>query len=194
MEREKYRSVLRQKRVGIAGAGGLGSNCAVSLARAGVGSLVIVDFDSVAAPNLDRQAYFLDQIGLPKVKALADNIRRIDPGIQVDARILRLAPDNIAEVFSGCDLLIEALDDAQAKAMLLESALALWPKRWLVAASGLAGIGDFNGLKMLKHGNLVICGDFRQEVSESLPPVAPRVSIVANMEADAALEILLGGA
>jgi sulfur carrier protein ThiS adenylyltransferase len=153
--------------------------------------LVIADFDTVSADNLDRQAYFSDQIGLPKVKALADNIRRIDPSINVYPLALRLAPDTIAEAFSLCDLLIEALDEAEAKAMFIETVLTLWPKRWLVAASGLAGIGNFNSLKMLNHGNLVICGDFQREVSDTLPPTAPRVSIVANMEADAALEILL---
>ena len=191
MDRNKIRAALGRRKVGIAGAGGLGSNCAVSLARAGVGSLAVADFDVVSQANLDRQAYFLRQVGMPKVLALAENIRLIDPSVRVDAKILRLDAATIGEAFADCDLLIEALDDAAAKEELIETALALWPRRQLVAASGLAGIGNLRSLKVLRRGTLTLCGDFESEVSDSLPPFAPRVGVVANMEADAALEILL---
>lgn len=191
MDRNKIRAALGRRKVGIAGAGGLGSNCAVSLARAGVGSLAVADFDVVSQANLDRQAYFLRQVGMPKVLALAENIRLIDPSVRVEAKILRLDAATIGEAFADCDLLIEALDDAAAKEELIETALALWPRRQLVAASGLAGIGNLRSLKVLRRGTLTLCGDFENEVSDSLPPFAPRVGVVANMEADAALEILL---
>jgi sulfur carrier protein ThiS adenylyltransferase len=191
MDRESMRAIFARATVGIAGAGGLGSNCAIALARAGVGRLVIADFDAVSAPNLDRQYYFRAQVGRPKVAALAENIAAVDPMIAVDAHRVRVDPESARVIFAYCDVIVEAFDDAGAKDMLIETCLAAFPHTPIIGASGLAGVGRFEAIRVARGGNLTICGDFESEVSERLPPMAPRVAIVANLEADLALEILL---
>lgn len=193
MTRDEYRSRLSGKKVGIAGCGGLGSNCALALARAGVGQLLLVDFDRVTEANLDRQFFFLDQVGLPKAPCLADNLARIDPGIVVEAREIRVGPALVADLFGGCDVVVEAFDAAAEKAMLMETMLLRLPDTWLVAASGLAGYGRSGTLKLRQMGKLVIVGDCESEVGPDNPPMAPRVAIAANMEANAVVAILLDG-
>jgi sulfur carrier protein ThiS adenylyltransferase len=182
---------LRNKSVGIAGCGGLGSNCAVALARIGIGRLVIADFDAVSADNLNRQYYFLEQVGQKKVQALKDNIRRIDPQVEVTACDRRLDPASVSEVFRDCQVIVEAFDRAEMKKMLIETVLERMPGKFVVAGSGLAGYGNNNDLRTRRIGNLFICGDERREVSDAAPPLAPRVGIVANLQANQAVEILL---
>ncbi|HXE97016.1 MAG TPA: sulfur carrier protein ThiS adenylyltransferase ThiF, partial [Dongiaceae bacterium] len=114
---------LKPASVGIAGVGGLGSAVAVALARVGVGRLVIADFDVVEPSNLNRQQYFIDQIGSCKVDALACNLRRINPYVTVEAHRVMLDPENIPAIFSDCSILVEAFDRADMKAMLVNAAL-----------------------------------------------------------------------
>ncbi len=191
--RNQTRERLATTRVGIAGAGGLGSNCAVALARAGVGHLVVADFDLVQRSNLDRQYYFADQIGRPKVEALRDNIGRIDPEVRVEAVSLRLDADKAVATFTGCSVVVEAFDDAAAKAMLIETILERLPEAAIVAASGIAGWGRVEDLSVRRMGRLILVGDLESAVSDELPPMAPRVGVAACMEADLVLELLLGG-
>ena len=178
--------------VGVAGAGGLGSNCAVALARAGVGRIVVADFDEVSESNLDRQYFFRDQVGEKKVYALEANIARIDPKISVEAHDERLDPDSVVRLFSGCDAVVEALDDPEAKRMIAEAVLSRMPGTPLVMGSGLAGWGANNRLRTRRSGDLFVCGDEAAAVSGSRPPMAPRVGVVACMQANQVLEILLG--
>ncbi|MGA2547793.1 MAG: sulfur carrier protein ThiS adenylyltransferase ThiF [Rectinemataceae bacterium] len=191
MTREEYRKRLSEKKVGIAGAGGLGSNCAAALTRAGVGRLVIADFDRVSEANLDRQFFFLDQVGSLKVDALTENLRRIDPVLSVEAHALRLDPDSLIRIFTGCDVLVEAFDTAEAKAMMIETVLARMPGTPLVSASGLAGFGRSEDIRVRRSGLLWLVGDLVSEVGPESPPMAPRVGIAASMEANLVLEILL---
>jgi sulfur carrier protein ThiS adenylyltransferase len=191
MTRDEYRSNLAGATVGIAGAGGLGSTCALALARAGVGCLVIVDFDLVSKDNLDRQAYSLDQVGMPKVEALAATIGRVDPSIRVIPLVQRLDRSSAAIVFAHCDAVVEALDDPAAKQMLLEAIQGAWPERPLVGASGIAGYGRPERLRVIRSGSLRLVGDFESEVGPDMPPMAPRVMAAAAMEADLVLEALL---
>ena len=177
--------------IGIAGCGGLGSNCAMALARAGVGNLVIADSDIVTRENLDRQYYFLDQVGQKKVLALRDNIARVNPDIVVQAHDLRLGPDEVVHIFKNCTLIIEAFDRADMKLMIIETVSERFPDKFIIAASGLAGYGENNALRTRRLGSLFICGDETSEVSADLPPLAPRVGIVAAMQANQALEIIL---
>ncbi len=192
MTREEYRRRLSTKKVGIAGAGGLGSNCAAALARAGVGRLVVADFDVVSRDNLDRQFFFLDQVGLPKVEALAANLARIDPAVRVVARNARLDAASALELFAGCDAVVEAFDSAEAKAMLVEALLSGMPGIPLVTASGLAGYGRSNAMRERRSGSLYLIGDLESEVGPDEPPMAPRVAMAAAMQANAVLEALLG--
>lgn len=186
-----FREILARKTVGIAGCGGLGSNCAAALVRCGVGKLILADFDSVSEGNLNRQFYFRDQIGRPKVVALAENLRRIDPGVVLELHDICLDPRRIVSLFAGCDLIVEALDAAGQKEMLLETVLTKLDGKYLVAASGLAGFGHADQIISHRSGRLVVVGDFQTEVSEACPPLAPRVGIVAAKQADWVLTLLL---
>ena len=186
------REKLRTRTVGIAGCGGLGSNCAVALARVGVGKLVIADFDKVELSNLNRQYFFLDQVGLAKVGALRENIHRIDPSIEVETHQLKLDEANIPEIFKACDVIVEAFDKAEMKLMIMEAVVEKMPEKYLVCGSGLAGWGENESIGMKVSGKVFIFGDGKNEVNDEHPPLAPRVGIVANMEANQVLEILLG--
>ncbi len=191
MKLEDIRKELSGKTVGIAGCGGLGSNCAVALARVGVGTLILADFDIVSESNLNRQFYFKDQIGRKKVFMLKENILRIDPKLKIIAHDLRLDPGNIYTLFRGCDVIVEAFDQAGQKEMLIETILSSLPEKDLVIGLGMAGWGKTDSIHYRRIDRLHICGDEISEVSEDLPPLGPRVGIVANMQANVVLEILL---
>jgi sulfur carrier protein ThiS adenylyltransferase len=186
-----YREILKTKSIGIAGCGGLGSNCAVALARVGIGKLIIADFDIIIESNLNRQYFFYDQIGQKKAYALRENINRINPKVSVEAHDLKLDSRNIITLFKDCDVIVEAFDLADQKQMIIETVQAELPDTPLVSGVGLAGWGDSNSIKVRQIGNLYVCGDIIKEVSEEMPPLAPRVGIVANMEANVVMEILL---
>lgn len=186
-------AILRRSTVGIAGAGGLGSNAAISLARAGIGKLIIADFDTVEPSNLNRQQYYMDQIGRFKVEALHENLKRINPYVEYELHCVRLHIGNIAALFAAADVMIEALDEAEMKRMLIESWIPLFPDRPLIAASGLAGVGLTGKIHVKRSGSLYICGDEETEPRSGISPMAPRVGIVANMQANLALELLIKG-
>jgi sulfur carrier protein ThiS adenylyltransferase len=185
------RDYLSTCTVGIAGCGGLGSTCAINLARAGVGKLVIADFDIVTPENLERQYYFRDQVGKLKVHALKDNIERIDPSISVKAFDLKLCSSDIMELFAGCDIIVEAFDRAEMKQMIIETTLNDMPDKHLVTGCGLAGWGKTDILRVERLGKVIVCGDQVSEVAPETPLTAPRVGIVANMEANEVIELLM---
>ncbi len=188
---KEIKAILSQKTVGIAGAGGLGSNCAASLIRSGVGKLIVADFDRVSPENLNRQFYFRKQAGMKKVDALRENLHKICPDCMLQVHDTMVSEDNISLLFSVCDVVVEAFDDAEQKSMLINYMLNNLPHVPLVAASGMAGWGSLENLKVINSGNLYVCGDNESEVSEENPPIAPRVNIVANMQADIVLQLLL---
>jgi sulfur carrier protein ThiS adenylyltransferase len=192
MKFSEIKTHLSKFRVGIAGAGGLGSNCAVALARSGVGTLVIADFDVVEEPNLNRQYYFCEQVGVLKTVALKENISHINPNIRVITHQKKVDRINITEIFSGCDIVVEAFDCAEMKEMLIETVQLNMPGIPVVVGSGMAGWGKNNDITCRKiDETLYICGDECSEVSENLPPLAPRVGIVANMQANVVIELLM---
>lgn len=192
MKKGRIFSHLKRFKVGIAGAGGLGSNCAIALARTGIGSLVIADFDIVNPENLDRQYYFSSQIGVKKVIALKENIKNIGLGTDTEVHDIKLDPESIRRIFSSCDIIVEAFDDAGMKEMLAEIVLSEWPDKYLIMGSGMAGFGNNDLLHERRLGTkLIVCGDELSEVSDDNPPLAPRVGIVANMQANAVVEILM---
>lgn len=191
MNFKEIKAQLREYSVGIAGAGGLGSNAAVALCRSGIGRLVIADYDRVDESNLNRQYFFRDQLGKPKAEALKENLLRVDPNCRVEAHVLKLGPEEICTLFASCDLLIEAFDEAAMKEMLIQTAQEYLPEMPLIAASGLAGWEKTGEIRIEQMGNLYICGDFSTEVSDELPPLAPKVGMVANLQANIALDLLL---
>lgn len=191
MRFEEIKSILGKKTVGIAGAGGLGSNCAVALARVGIGKLIITDFDVVAENNLNRQYYFSDQVGRKKTDAIRENILRINPQVKVIAHDLLLDRENIPGIFRDCDVIVEAFDLADQKEMLIETVLMHFPEKPLVIGLGMAGWGMNDTIHCRQVDNLFICGDEISEISPDMPPIAPRVGMVANMQANVVTEILL---
>ena len=173
--------------VGIAGCGGLGSNCANNLIRCGIKNLVIVDFDTVEISNLNRQFYFLEQVGKVKVDALKSNLNKINPLAQIQTHCEKVEKNNVLKLFNDCEIVIEAFDKASYKSLLVETLLPT--KKLIVSASGLAGFGNSDEIKThrLKE-NLIIIGDLKSEASISLPPLSPRVNIAAAKQADVVLE------
>jgi sulfur carrier protein ThiS adenylyltransferase len=188
---ERVREYLKTCTVGIAGCGGLGSTCAVNLARAGVGRLILADFDIVTKENLSRQYYFSDQIGMLKVHALKANILRANPDVTVKAFDLKLCTSDVVELFNGVDVIVEAFDKAEMKQMIIETTLLHLPGKPIIAGVGLAGWGNTDSLKVQRSGNLIVCGDQTSEVTYENPLTAPRVGIVANMEANEVISLLI---
>lgn len=177
--------------VGVAGCGGIGSNAAVALARAGVGTLILVDHDRVALTDLNRQYYFQDEIGQWKVEALAARLRAIHPAIRLLTHIERLTPENTAALFASAQVLIEAFDAAESKRWLIEAWAKSHPDRPVVCASGIAGFGRTEALQVRSAGRVYVCGDETTDMRAGL--CAPRVAIVANMQANVAIELLMRG-
>ena len=171
-------------KIGIAGAGGIGSNVAVCLVRSGVRQLKIVDFDTVDHSNLNRQFYFHDQIGRPKVEALAENLKRIAPDLQVEGIVLKLDGDSIFGAFSDCDAVVEGFDDLSAKKQLVEALSPIGLP--IVSASGVAG-QTLDGIRIRRLGSCTIIGDFCTD-AEKTPCHAPKVTTVAAMMAHVLLD------
>ena len=177
--------------VAICGLGGLGSNIAIALARAGIGKLILIDFDRVDITNLHRQQYKADQIGMYKTDALADNLREIAPYIELEAHTERITEENAVTLLKDADIICEAFDDAECKAMLTNTVLSELPDKYLVAASGMAGMGVTNSIKTRRiTSKFYLCGDETSEVSDGIGLVAPRVALCAAHQAHTVLRIL----
>ena len=177
--------------VAVCGLGGLGSNIAISLARAGIGKLILIDFDRVDITNLHRQQYKADQIGMYKTDALAENLREINPYIEFETHTERIAEENAVTLLQGVDIICEAFDNAEAKAMLTDIVLSELPDKYLVAASGMAGMGVTNSIKTRRiTSKFYLCGDETSEVSDGIGLVAPRVALCAAHQAHTVLRIL----
>ena len=188
----KIHEKLKKARVGIAGLGGLGSNAAVSLARIGVGTLVLVDFDVVEPSNLNRQYYFTKNIGMKKTEALAQIIKDCNPYIEVNTVDAFLDESNIEHIFKNVDIIIEAFDNPVCKAELVNTVLKKMKDKIIVAASGMAGYETANTIMTtkLKH-NFYMVGDLKTEEEVGRGLMAPRVAVAANHEANAVLRIIL---
>jgi sulfur carrier protein ThiS adenylyltransferase len=189
---EEVKEKLKNKSVGIAGCGGLGSNAAVALARVGMSRLIIADFDKIELSNLNRQYYFYEQVGLFKAPALKNNIKIINPFVEVDAHTIKLGPKDITRLFKDCDAIIEAFDKAEMKQMIIETVLAEMPDKPIVCGIGMAGWGNNNAIRTERYDSLFLVGDGTTEADENTPVLAPRVCAVSNLMANVVLEILLG--
>jgi len=184
---------VKKGQVGIAGLGGLGSQIAFALARVGVGTLVLVDYDVVEPSNLNRQQYFIDQLGMLKVDALRKNLTRINPYIKLLTHNIILDAENIGPIFAEVDIVVEAFDRAEMKAMLINTISQLYPDKHIVAASGLAGYKDSNTIKTTRFSSRIfIVGDQKTAAQPGMGLMAPRVGIAAHHQANLVLRILLG--
>ncbi|MEM4248395.1 MAG: sulfur carrier protein ThiS adenylyltransferase ThiF [Candidatus Nanoarchaeia archaeon] len=182
---------IQSVRIGIAGAGGLGSNCAMNLVRSGFKMFRICDFDKVEPSNLNRQFYFIDQIGKNKVDALSENLKKINPDLNIEMLQIRVEPGNIRTIFENCDIVVEAFDCAESKKMLAETYAG--KVKMYVTVSGIAGWGNTNSIITRKISDCIyIISDGFSGTEISLPPCSPRVNVAAAKQADLILSAVIG--
>ncbi|MBO5373101.1 MAG: thiamine biosynthesis protein ThiF [Lachnospiraceae bacterium] len=182
-----------QAKVAVCGLGGLGSNIAISLARAGVGKLILIDFDKVDISNLHRQQYKASQLGIYKTDALAANLKEIAPYIEVTFFTEKITEENICRLLAEADIVCEAFDKAKEKAMLVNTVLEKMPEKYLIAASGMAGMESANSIRtrqITKH--FYLCGDEVSEVEIEGTLFSTRVMVCAAHQAHMVLRILAG--
>jgi len=184
---------LQAATVAVCGLGGLGSNIAISLARAGVGKLVLVDFDCVDVTNLHRQQYKASQVGLPKPEALLANLKEIAPYAEFETHFEKISAENVDRIVGGAQVVCEAFDNAEAKAMLVNTVLETMPDKFLVAASGMAGFDGGNTIRTRRiTDKFFLCGDGVSDVADGMGLVAPRVMLCAAHQALTAVRLILG--
>lgn len=177
--------------VAVCGLGGLGSNIAVGLARAGVGRLILIDFDRVDLTNLHRQQYKAEQIGKCKTDALAENLKEIAPYLEISTCQERITEENLCRLLANADIVCEAFDKAEEKAMLVNGVLEQLPGTYLVAASGMAGLGSANCIRTKKiTERFYLCGDGVSDVAAGTGLVSARVMLCAAHQAHMVLRIL----
>ena len=181
-------------RVAVCGLGGLGSNVAIALARAGVGHLHLIDFDRVEPSNLNRQQYFAAQVGQPKAEAMRENIAAINPFCKVVAETLRISPENIADLLKGDDIVCEAFDRAEQKAMLVSGVMEAFPSKPVVAASGMSGLASANEISTIRAAKrLYVCGDRATDAASGIGLYGARVLVCAAHQATMILRLIDGG-
>lgn len=188
---ETLQQRFEKAKVAVCGLGGLGSNVAIALARCGIGGLHLIDFDRVDLSNLNRQQYRMNQIGMPKPEALKEELLEINPYLQIRTDTVRLTEENIPELLKDADCICEAFDMPETKAMLTNCVLTCFPEKYLVGASGMAGLGDSNSIRtrrILPH--YYLCGDGVSDVEQFGSLVAPRVMLCAAHQANQILEII----
>ncbi|MDO5303854.1 MAG: thiamine biosynthesis protein ThiF [Clostridia bacterium] len=179
--------------VAICGLGGLGSNIAISLARAGVGKLILIDFDRVDVSNMNRQQYKVAQIGMEKTEGLRENLREIAPYIELESHFVKLEDSNYHRLLKDADVICEAFDVAEEKSKLVDFAMENMPEKYLVAASGMAGLATPNSIKTHRvTSHFYLCGDGKSDVEKLGSLFAPRVMLCAAHQATTVLRILAG--
>ncbi len=188
---EKIQKNFESATVAVCGLGGLGSNIAFALARAGIGKLILIDFDSVDITNLHRQQYKANQIGMSKTQALKENLLEIAPYAAIETHKDLISENNAEELLEEADIICEAFDDAECKATLVNLVLERMPEKYLVAASGMAGMESANTIRTRRISKrFYICGDGTSDVQSEGSLVASRVMLCAAHQAHTVLRIL----
>ena len=190
---EELQNAFSSATVAVCGLGGLGSNIAISLVRTGIGKLILIDFDRVDITNLHRQQYKADQIGKYKTDALRSNLEEIAPYVEFETHSVRLTEDNAAELLRDADIICEAFDRAECKAMLINFVLETMLDKYIVSASGMAGLGSGNTIKTRRISEkFYLCGDGISDVSDGIGLVSSRMMLCAAHQAHTVLRILAG--
>lgn len=188
---EEMQNNFESATVAVCGLGGLGSNIAFALARAGIGKLILIDFDSVDITNLHRQQYKANQIGMSKTEALKENLSEVAPYVVIETHSVRITENNAEVLLEKADIICEAFDDAECKAMLVNLVLERMPEKYLVAASGMAGFGSVNTIQTRRISKrFYLCGDGSSDVQSEGSLVASRVMLCAAHQAHTVLRIL----
>ena len=189
---KELQNKISSKTVAICGLGGLGSNIAILLARAGVGKLILIDFDKVDITNLHRQQYKAYQIGMQKTEALTYNLKEIAPYLETEIHTAYMDENNYSEFLQSADIICEAFDNAEAKANIVNFVLSEMPTKYIVAASGMAGLDSANSIKTRKVSKyFYLCGDEKSDAKDGIGLVASRVSVCASHQAHMVLRIIL---
>jgi len=181
--------ILKKSTIGVAGCGGLGSNAAISLTRAGLGKLILCDKDYVEISNLNRQNYFRKDVGKRKIDALEEQLKNINHKIKIDKYFKKITKNNFKTIFSKAEILIEAFDKAAEKIWLINEWSQAYPEKEIIVGNGIGGYGGTEKIKVRKEGKIILCGNGKTEENKGL--CSPRVSIVANFQANVAIEILV---
>lgn len=190
---EDLQNKISAARVAVCGLGGLGSNIAIALARAGVGHLHLIDFDRVDLTNLNRQQYAVGQLGQYKTDALRETLSLVSPYCDVTCDTIQVTEENLPDLLKAEDYICEAFDWAEAKAMLVSGVLEHFPEKYLVAGSGLAGLGSANTIQTRRISKrFYLCGDGTSDSSVGLGLVASRVLVCAAHEANMILRLIAG--
>ena len=188
---EDLQNKISSTTVGICGLGGLGSNIAIALARAGIGKLILIDFDKVDITNLHRQQYKASQVGMYKTEALRENLTEINPYLETEIQTVCVTEENAKELLKDCDIICEAFDNAECKAMLTNLVLEEIPDKYLVAASGMAGMGSANSIHTRKvTKRFYLCGDEISDVKDGIGLVSSRVMLCAAHQAHMVLRLI----
>ena len=187
----EFQKKISSTTVAVCGLGGLGSNIAISLARAGIGKLILTDFDKVDITNLHRQQYKANQIGMCKTEALQNNLKEINPYLETKIHTICLDESNAKDVLADADIICEAFDNAEAKANIVNFVLSEMPNKYIVAASGMAGLDSANSIKTRKVSKgFYLCGDEVSDVKDGIGLVSSRVMLCAAHQAHAVLRII----
>ena len=187
----EFQKKISSTTVAVCGLGGLGSNIAIALARAGIGKLKLIDFDKVDITNLHRQQYKINQIGMSKTEALQYNLKEINPYIEIEIHNVYLNENNAKNVLSGADIICEAFDNAEAKANIVNFVLSEMPEKYIVAASGMAGLESANAIKTRKVSKrFYLCGDEVSDIKDGIGLVSTRVMLCAAHQAHTVLRII----
>jgi sulfur carrier protein ThiS adenylyltransferase len=190
---EERQNAFLNATVAICGLGGLGSNIATALTRAGIGKLILIDFDKVDITNLNRQQYKMSQIGMPKTESCLENLRDISPYTEIEIHTIKLTEENIPELLGNADIICEAFDKADQKAMLVNTVLETFPDKYMLSGTGMAGFGSANTIQSRRvFGKFYLCGDEKSDVNDGIGLVASRVMVCAAHEAHMVLRILSG--
>ncbi|MBQ7013664.1 MAG: sulfur carrier protein ThiS adenylyltransferase ThiF [Oscillospiraceae bacterium] len=194
---ERHGIALQQRfaegRIAVCGLGGLGSHIAMVLARAGVGQLHLIDDDRVELSNLHRQHYETAQIGQYKTDATADLLHRIAPFCEVKTDCVHVTPENLVSLLSEDTIICEAFDKAESKAMLVDGVLTKMPEKYVVAASGMAGLGDAQLIRTrCVTPHFWLCGDEASGIETEGSLFATGAMLCAAHQAHAVLRILAG--
>ena len=187
----KFQKKISSTTVAVCGLGGLGSNIAILLARVGIGKLILIDFDKVDITNLHRQQYKACQIGMYKTEALTCNLKEIAPYLETEIHTVRMGENNYSELLQNADIICEAFDNAEAKANIVNFVLSEMPTKYIVAASGMAGLDSANSIKTRKVSKrFYLCGDEKNDAQDGIGLVASRVSVCSSHQANMVLRII----
>lgn len=190
---EERQNTFLNATVAICGLGGLGSNIATALTRAGVGKLILIDFDKVDITNLNRQQYKMSQLGRLKTECCLENLRDISPYTEIEIHTVKLTEENIPELLGEADIICEAFDKADQKAMLVNTVLETFPDKYMLSGTGMAGFGSANTIQSRKvFEKFYLCGDEKSDVNDGIGLVASRVMVCAAHEAHMVLRLLSG--